>query len=210
MANIGGVIDDSVVDCRIKGAMLIRSNSGTPDTSKQSTDRDDHNSPLMKLVDAALGPNSTAVVKGVALSDNEEMKAQGTQNSDVTSSDDVKPPQLEDDAKVIRGTIHDLVSCQEKKLTFAEFLMQCLNDEANDDVLRWMPCGTQFTITNHRKFTMERMPQLFKIRNMSSFVRKLTRWVSAVSMKRRQVTPTYLNTLTFNATNQSFARGFDV
>ena len=159
--------------------MLIRSTSGTPDSSKQSVDRGNHNSPLMKLVDAALGPNSITVDESVALTCNATMKLQETHGLDVaisTASNDDEPPQQEEDAKVIQGTIHDLVSRQEKKFTFAEFLMQCLNDEANDDVLRWMPCGTQFTITNHRKFTMERMPQLFKIRNMSSFVRKLTRW----------------------------------
>jgi len=55
--------------------------------------------------------------------------------------------------------------------------MEILNDDANSDVLRWMPCGTQFTITNYRKFVSEgRMEQLFHIRHMSSFVRKLNRW----------------------------------
>lgn len=178
-------MNDSVADTSIREAMVNRSSSGTPDSAKQSTDQDNHNSPLMKLVDAALGPSSEVVDDGVASSGSEVMKVQGTHSSgigtSVVSSDNEPPAPLEDDTKeddtkVIRGTIHDLVSRQEKKLTFAEFLMQCLNDEANEDVLRWMPCGTQFTITNHRKFTMERMPQLFKIRNMSSFVRKLTRW----------------------------------
>jgi HSF-type DNA-binding len=173
-------MEDSVVDTCMRETLVDRSSSGTPESAKQSTDRDNHNSPLMKLVDAALGPTSVAAVEDVASSGNEVMKAEETNSTgiatSVVSSDNDPPAQVEDDTKVIRGTIHDLVSRQEKKLTFAEFLMQCLNDEANDDVLRWMPCGTQFTITNHRKFTMERMPQLFKIRNMSSFVRKLTRW----------------------------------
>jgi HSF-type DNA-binding len=147
----------------------------------------------MKLVDAALAPEvndsnssndniidnrSNKVVppvdiKPASTDQTEEGSSKTTTTSDEASS--IKSSTLQD-AKVIRGTVEDLVSRQDKKLTFAEYLMQCLNDESNHDVLQWMPCGTQFTITNHRKFTMERMPSLFKIRNMSSFVRKLTRW----------------------------------
>jgi hypothetical protein len=169
-------MDESTIDLSTKDAMLMRSASGTPDSSKQSTDRGNDNSPLMKLVDAALGPTSYTEIKDVELSGNEEVKVEEANGLDDTNFNEDERSQMEDDTKIIRGTIHDLVSRQEKKLTFAEFLMQCLNDQDNGDVLRWMPCGTQFTITNHRKFTMERMPQLFKIRNMSSFVRKLTRW----------------------------------
>ena len=95
-------------------------------------------------------------------------------NIEDTRADSNKP--ILEDAKVIKGSVDDLMSNQDKKTTFAEYLMEVLNTEANHDVLQWMPCGTQFTITNHRKFTMDRMPELFKIRNMSSFVRKLTRW----------------------------------
>jgi hypothetical protein len=51
-----------------------------------------------------------------------------------------------------------------------------LDDEANQDVLRWMPDGKAFTVVNHKKFTLDKMPKLFNIRNMSSFVRKLGRW----------------------------------
>jgi hypothetical protein len=46
----------------------------------------------------------------------------------------------------------------------------------NADVLTWMPGGKAFTIINHRKFVTEKMPELFGLRNMSSFVRKLCRW----------------------------------
>lgn len=54
--------------------------------------------------------------------------------------------------------------------------MAIIDNEANSDVLAWMPDGESFTIVNHRLFALERMPKLFNIRNMSSFVRKLTRW----------------------------------
>jgi len=64
----------------------------------------------------------------------------------------------------------------EKKLSFAEQLMSILDDDSYADVLHWMPGGKSFTITNPKKFTAEEMPKLFNIRNMSSFVRKLTRW----------------------------------
>ena len=64
----------------------------------------------------------------------------------------------------------------DRKPTFPEILMEILNDEANQDILRWMPCGMQFTITNYRKFVEEHMDRIFHIRHMSSFVRKLNRW----------------------------------
>jgi hypothetical protein len=39
-----------------------------------------------------------------------------------------------------------------------------------------MPDGKAFTIVNHKKFAKEEMPKIFNIQNMSSFVRKLTRF----------------------------------
>ena len=123
--------------------------------------------PLMKLVDAALAPNMSEVCE-------KKHDIRSENNIEDTRADSNKP--ILEDAKVIKGSVDDLMSNQDKKTTFAEYLMEVLNTEANHDVLQWMPCGTQFTITNHRKFTMDRMPELFKIRNMSSFVRKLTRW----------------------------------
>jgi hypothetical protein len=54
--------------------------------------------------------------------------------------------------------------------------MSILDDDSNTDVLAWMPDGDSFTIVNHRLFVMDRMHKLFSIRNMSSFVRKLSRW----------------------------------
>eukprot|EP00526_Cylindrotheca_closterium_P014565 CAMPEP_0113636048 /NCGR_PEP_ID=MMETSP0017_2-20120614/18810_1 /TAXON_ID=2856 /ORGANISM="Cylindrotheca closterium" /LENGTH=285 /DNA_ID=CAMNT_0000546893 /DNA_START=10 /DNA_END=867 /DNA_ORIENTATION=+ /assembly_acc=CAM_ASM_000147 len=62
-----------------------------------------------------------------------------------------------------------------EKLTFAQQLMTLLDDESSP-YLKWMPDGKSFTIKNPKKFTSDQMPKLFNIRNMSSFVRKLTRW----------------------------------
>jgi hypothetical protein len=78
--------------------------------------------------------------------------------------------------QIIKGTKENLVIDGSRKQSFAEHLMAVLNDEANSEVLSWMPDGKAFTITNHKKFTMNFMPKLFNIRNMSSFVRKLCRW----------------------------------
>jgi hypothetical protein len=78
--------------------------------------------------------------------------------------------------QIIKGTKENLVIDGSRKQSFAEHLMTVLNDEANSEVLSWMPDGKAFTITNHKKFTMNFMPKLFNIRNMSSFVRKLCRW----------------------------------
>lgn len=64
--------------------------------------------------------------------------------------------------------------CMEK-LSFAEQLMTVIDDESHP-FLTWMPDGKSFTIKNPKLFTAELMPKLFNIRNMSSFVRKLSRW----------------------------------
>jgi HSF-type DNA-binding len=161
--------------------VAVRRNSTASESSKQSGDASAEN-PLMKLVDAALSPNNQikATAEGETAVVTQEAPPQPAveatkEESVATITDTEKKALAPDGEKVIRGTVQDLVARQEK-MTFAEYLMACLTDESNHDVLQWMPCGTQFTITNHRKFTMERMPTLFKIRNMSSFVRKLTRW----------------------------------
>jgi hypothetical protein len=62
-----------------------------------------------------------------------------------------------------------------EKLSFAEQLMTVLDDESFTYLI-WMPDGKSFTIMNPKKFISELMPKLFNIRNMSSFVRKLSRW----------------------------------
>jgi hypothetical protein len=54
--------------------------------------------------------------------------------------------------------------------------MTVLDDKSYPDGLVWMPDDKSFTIINFKKFTMVEMPKLFNIRNMSSFVRKLSRW----------------------------------
>jgi len=74
------------------------------------------------------------------------------------------------------GTTTVEESLSEKKLSFAEQLMVILDSDEYSDVLTWMPDGKAFTIVEPKRFTKELMPRFFNIRNMSSFVRKLTRW----------------------------------
>lgn len=64
------------------------------------------------------------------------------------------------------------------KLTFSEQLMRVLDneDKKKDGTLAWMPDGRSFTVVHQKKFCASTMQEMFKIRNMSSFVRKLTRW----------------------------------
>lgn len=81
---------------------------------------------------------------------------------------------LSSPARSVEGSIQ--LDLDSKKSTFAEQLMAILDDDKFSSVLAWMPDGKAFTIVDTKKFTKDHMPELFNIRNMSSFVRKLTRW----------------------------------
>jgi hypothetical protein len=105
--------------------------------------------PLMALVDAALSDS--------------ESSSPSRSNSpvrDATTSS--KKDELNKDTPM-------------EKLSFAEQLMTILDDESSP-YLRWMSDGKSFTIMNPKMFTSDELPNLFNIRNMSSFVRKLSRW----------------------------------
>jgi len=128
---------------------------------------------FMALVDAA------AMLEATKLPNKIQSPFLNTKQAIITKNpnevlDKVNPKEIL--GKVKQGTQECLVSDGSKKASFAEQLMNALNDEANNDILAWMPDGTSFTIVNHKKFAMDRMPKLFKIRNLSSFVRKLGRW----------------------------------
>jgi hypothetical protein len=77
---------------------------------------------------------------------------------------------------VLPGTKEDLMLDPKIKISFGEQLYNVLENEEHHDVLNWMPDGKSFTVVNHKKFVLQKMPNLFQIRNMSSFVRKLGRW----------------------------------
>jgi hypothetical protein len=127
-----------------------------PATSFVSSEDEDN--PFMTLVDAASSIlDKTAADPAAEVSESEESSTPQDVN-ETSDKDSSCPPSLD------------------KKLSFAEQLMTVLDDGSYSDVLVWMPDGKAFTIINPKKFTMVEMPKLFNIRNMSSFVRKLTRW----------------------------------
>ncbi|CAJ1933388.1 unnamed protein product [Cylindrotheca closterium] len=109
--------------------------------------------PLMALADAALN-------------DGEESAASSSSSLSTCSLSEEKQDSAE--TKLMTTPPMD-------KLSFAQQLMTLLDDESSP-YLKWMPDGKSFTIKNPKKFTSDQMPKLFHIRNMSSFVRKLTRW----------------------------------
>ena len=64
----------------------------------------------------------------------------------------------------------------QNETTFVETLMAALEDDENADVLSWMPDGRSFSIVDTKKFASTKMPELFKVRVLSSFTRKLSQW----------------------------------
>jgi hypothetical protein len=113
--------------------------------------------PFMALVDAA-----------TSLLDKHRLPAESFVSIDTSSKDRPKPDLVCFKSKNVADPL--------KKSSFAEILMSVLDDESYSDILTWMPDGKAFTIVNPKKFSMDAMPKLFNIRNMSSFVRKLGRW----------------------------------
>jgi hypothetical protein len=168
----------------------VEPNTAAPSTGRrvsESSDasKDSEENPFMTLVDAAaslldtkrpksntkcnvdIAPVITPSVSAIENGEDKNVQVEAPEESDTKAQ-----------IQVIKGTKEDLVVVVDgcKKLSFAEHLMAVLDDKANNDILSWMPDGKAFTITNHKKFTMDYMPKLFNIRNMSSFVRKLCRW----------------------------------
>jgi hypothetical protein len=148
-------------------AATMPSNERVDSPSSHASEESNEN-PFMALVDAAASLLEAKTPKSP--------KAIQVKTSSATGHEKKVEAPAEPIAEIIKGTKEDLVIDGYKKQSFAEHLMAVLDDEANNEVLSWMPDGKAFTIANHKKFTMDYMPKLFKIRNMSSFVRKLCRW----------------------------------
>jgi hypothetical protein len=55
-------------------------------------------------------------------------------------------------------------------------LFHILANEANSDVIGWLPHGKAFIIHNQKMFTAEILPKFFKQSKFTSFTRKLKRW----------------------------------
>lgn len=62
------------------------------------------------------------------------------------------------------------------KRSFTESLMCLLLDDEYSQILTFLPDGLSFGIINSKVFADDVMPNVFGIRNVSSFVRKLHRW----------------------------------
>lgn len=151
------------------------------------------NNPLFRLVNAAtsiLEPNNpkkneAAMDKGLteesasaATAPKDKESAAAAANATAAASGDSKTAAQDPNPvpNVLRGTKEDLMLDPKIKISFGEHLYNVLENEEHHDVLNWMPDGKSFTVVNHKKFVLQKMPTLFQIRNMSSFVRKLGRW----------------------------------
>lgn len=127
-------------------------------------------SPSKEMEDATMSPSPTATPPAESVSVVSPLSAKIPFAVEVKNNS--APPLLDSQAPFSKPKSKN----NNKKQTFAELLMSVLDDPVNQEVMCWMPDGSSFTICNHKKFTMDLMPMLFNIRNMSSFVRKLGRW----------------------------------
>ena len=132
-------------------------------------------SPLMKLVNAASILQNQAAKN--LNQDDPPVESIEIENLSYSSQSvgDLSDDSDFSDGKVAIGTREDLYQ-RNRKVSFAEQLMAILDDDVNSEVLTWVPDGQGFTIIDHQLFVREKMQKLFKIQNMSSFVRKLNRW----------------------------------
>lgn len=123
----------------------------------------------MTLSDAASALLETSAQQG--------SPEQETAPADTASSQNSSPSPSSESSAATTASTSISVSVNPSKLGFVDILRKTLdNEELYSGIIAWMPDGTAFTIINHKKFTKEEMPKIFNIRNMSSFVRKLTRF----------------------------------
>jgi hypothetical protein len=55
-------------------------------------------------------------------------------------------------------------------------LMEIINDEANSEIITWMPEGNGFVILNKARLAADVLPNVFKMTQYTSFTRRLKRW----------------------------------
>ena len=137
--------------------------------------------PLMALVDAASLLDSSRSDTSVSAERQARLSSTEQDNAGKTTSRPQTPtlmtcPSPATSVPVSPSDRSLQLLLSHKKNTFAEQLMAILDNETYANVLAWMPDGKAFTIVDPKTFTKEHMPRLFNIRNMSSFVRKLSRW----------------------------------
>lgn len=82
-----------------------------------------------------------------------------------------------DDSKVLQQSPEPIESDDLKTCFFPLQLHDIVSDEANADMIRWLPNGKAFVIADKKRFANEVLPKCF-VQNsqFTSFTRKLTRW----------------------------------
>jgi hypothetical protein len=173
LANNNNSNNNSTEDVLMKETTTTPTTTSAPST-EATPPKDENKAPLAATTTAATLP-APSLANDSSTTETSTTHAGSSQSyptTTPTTSDAVTPPQ----SNVLLGTKEDLLLDPKLKLTFAEHLYNILEDAENHDVLQWMPHGQAFTVVNHKKFVLQKMPTLFNIRNMSSFVRKLGRW----------------------------------
>lgn len=77
---------------------------------------------------------------------------------------------------------------------FPSKLFEVLSDEANFDILQWLPGGKAFIIYDKKRFTINILPHYFKQSQFTSFTRKMSRW-SFVRVNRGPLMGAYYHKL---------------
>lgn len=161
----------------------VASSQGNSSNNSVASSTEGSENPFMTLVDAATSlfdrkatDQTATVLKDVRMSTPQESRATSPAATPVSPDAAKIPVAVEVKTTPASPCVGNNKKDENKKQTFSELLMAVLDDPAHQEVICWMPDGKALTIRNHKKFTMDLMPKLFNIRNMSSFVRKLGRW----------------------------------
>jgi len=62
------------------------------------------------------------------------------------------------------------------KMNFPAKLFEVITDEANSDIIQWLPGGKAYIIHDKKRFAADILPRYFKQSQFTSFTRKLSRW----------------------------------
>jgi hypothetical protein len=126
---------------------------------------------LMALADAALLEYNERITPP-SIFEQDMISAPNIKHSDESTRNDVSPSSSERNTSIVACSIP-----VDQTLEFVETLRKTLDDEGQySQIITWMPDGKAFKIVSPKQFSKEAMPNIFNIRNMSSFVRKLTRF----------------------------------
>lgn len=88
--------------------------------------------------------------------------------------------------------------------SFPSKLFRVVSDEANIDIIQWLPGGRAFIIYDKKRFATNILPHYFKQSQFSSFTRKLSRW-NFVRVNRGPLMGAYYHKL-FRQDNRALCR----